>query len=62
MDFDWFFYASVTLLNMSEEEFWRSTPKKVSALYKIHRHFNKWDEGEGQTDERVYTIDQLPFL
>lgn len=58
-------YVSVTLLNMSEEAFWRSTPKKINALYRIHRHFNGWDQDKdehGNDDEKVYTIDQVPFL
>ena len=48
---------------MSEESFWISTPKKVSALYKIHRRYNRLDEDEeGNDEERVFNIDELPFL
>jgi len=48
---------------MREEVFCRSTPRKISALYKIHRHFNGWDKDEkSNEDERVYSIDQVPFL
>lgn len=63
MDFDWFYYVGTTLLNMSEESFWRSTPKKVSTLYEIHRSYNGLDEDEeGNDTEKVYCIDEVPFL
>ncbi len=47
---------------MSEENFWRSTPRKVNALYKIHRRFNGWDKDEENNDEQIYSIDEVPFL
>ena len=47
---------------MSEESFWRATPRKINALYKTHRHFLGWDKEKQAEEEEVYTIDQLPFL
>lgn len=45
---------------MSEESFWRSTPRKTNALFKIHRRVNGWDKDD--EEEKVYFIDQVPFL
>lgn len=62
MDFDWFFYISTTILNLTEEEFWKSTPRKIGALWRIHAKFNGWKfKEENEQEERLY-IDQVPFL
>lgn len=45
---------------MSEESFWRSTPKKVGTLWDIHADFNGWTNKD-EEEERVY-IDQIPFF
>lgn len=64
MDFDYFFYIGKVVMGLTEEEFWRSTPRKINALYRIHRRFNGWDKGKEDEDEgeRVYHIDEVPFL
>lgn len=46
---------------MSEEEFWRSSPRKVGALWKLHCRFMGWEDGGSTKEQRVY-IDQVPFL
>jgi len=47
---------------MSEEQFWRSSPRKVGKLWKLHTKFNGWDVDEGNTQEEKLYIDQIPFL
>lgn len=39
---------------MSEEEFWRSTPRKVGTLWKLHSKFNGWEfKDENKQEERL---------
>lgn len=37
---DWLFYLGVTILGMTEDEFWSSTPDKLVRLSKIHNEIN----------------------
>jgi hypothetical protein len=47
---------------MSEEKFWRSTPRKVGTLWKLHSKFNGWEvKEENKREERLF-IDQIQFL
>lgn len=65
MDFDWFYYISTVQLRMTESEFWKCTPKKVSALWEIHSRFSgfKMDESaKNEIKEGVSFIDNIPFL
>ena len=65
MDFDWFYYVATVVLNMAEETFWRSTPRKINALQKIHGKYNGWKDEEGNEiyeNEEALCIDQVPFL
>lgn len=59
---DWCWYLAVKILGMSEEEFLKSTPKKLFKLAEIHQKMNSYD-GQDTTQkeeepEMVY-IDQL---
>jgi len=48
---------------MSEEEFWRSTPRKIGTLWKLHSNFQGWEVKSGQSNkEKPVFIDQVPFL
>lgn len=50
---------------MTESEFWKCTPKKVSALWEIHSRFSgfKMDESaKNEIKEGVSFIDNIPFL
>jgi len=47
------------ILNLSEDEFWRSTPKKIGMLWSIHCKFNGW---KFKDEEKVQFIDEIPFL
>ncbi|WP_179631857.1 hypothetical protein [Clostridium peptidivorans] len=46
---------------MSEEQFWRSTPRKIGTLWDLHSRFNGLKFKENKKEEKVY-IDQIPFL
>lgn len=49
---------------MSEEEFWRSTPRKVGKLWELHVKFKGWkvkDNKETVKAKKVF-IDEIPFL
>jgi hypothetical protein len=41
---------------MTEEQFWRSTPKKLQALFKVYKTVNGIDE-----KEELDTIDSINF-
>jgi hypothetical protein len=47
---------------MSEENFWRSTPRKVVTLWKLHSNFNGWEVKKDNKQEKRLYIDQIPFL
>ena len=60
---DWCWYLAIKILGMTEEEFLKSTPKKLFKLAEIHQkmHSNNNDEEdtkEVEEPEMVY-IDQL---
>jgi hypothetical protein len=47
---------------MSEEQFWKSTPRKVGTLWKLHSNFNGWKvNAENKKEQKVY-IDEVSFL
>lgn len=45
-DWGWLFYLGTNLLKMTEEQFWRSTPKKLQALFKVYKSVNGISENE----------------
>lgn len=45
-DWDWMYYMGTTLLGMTEEEFWRSTVRKLFALWDVHVRVNGLDPRE----------------
>jgi hypothetical protein len=45
-------------LGLSEEEFWASTPRKIIALFSVHKKV----QGEDSSEEQEAFIDQIPFL
>lgn len=62
MDLDWCWYLAVKILGMTEQEFLKSTPKKLFKLAEIHQKMNSYDSEdntkEDDKQEMVY-IDQL---
>lgn len=45
-DWGWLFYLGTNLLKMTEEQFWRSTPKKLQSLFKVYKSVNGISENE----------------
>lgn len=65
IDFDWYYYIATVQLGMSEDEFWRSTPRKVTALWDLHMDFkgiSKAGNKDSNEDNKVSFIDEIPFL
>jgi hypothetical protein len=62
LDLDWCWYLAVKILGMTEQEFLKSTPKKLFKLAEIHQKMNSYDSEdntkEDDKQEMVY-IDQL---
>ncbi|GAA0109244.1 hypothetical protein [Clostridium tertium] len=44
------------ILKMTEEQFWKSTPKKLQALFKIYKSVNGIED-----NEELDTIDSINF-
>ena len=57
---DWCYYLATNVLGLSEEEFLKSTPKKLFKLAEIHQSVNnpKTEEESKPKEQEVY-IDQL---
>lgn len=45
-EWDWLYYRGTVLLGMSEAVFWSCTPRKLFALWAIHKKVNGWEEKE----------------
>lgn len=61
-EWDWvsLFYAGTTILGLSEESFWKATPRKLNALTKIHMELNSQEETQKtKKAEQTGFIDQL---
>ncbi len=48
-------YLATNLLNIPEGKFWRSTPRKLDALYEIYKEVN------GLNPEKDANIDDIIF-
>ena len=64
MDLDWCWYLAIKILGMTEEEFMRSTPKKLFRLAEIHQKMHSIDgednsKGEEKNEPEMVYIDQL---
>ena len=58
---DWCWYLAVKILGMTEEEFLKSTPKKLFKLAEIHQKMHSNDEQDTKQEEepQMVYIDQL---
>ena len=57
---DWLYYLATNVLGLSEEEFLRSTPKKLFKLAEIHQKVNNPNpEQESKPKKEEVYIDQL---
>ncbi|MFU1797463.1 hypothetical protein ACM1RC_26595 [Paenibacillus azoreducens] len=52
-DWDWLYYMGTVLLNMSEAVFWRSSPRKLFALWAVHKKYNGLETGNDQEVSRA---------
>lgn len=58
-DWDWFEYIGTVQLGMSEAVFWRCTPRRLFALWAIHKRVNGWEEKESPEEANARAwIDQ----
>jgi hypothetical protein len=48
-----------TVLNLSEDTFWHSTPRKLFGLFKIHRKVNGIDDEEEKN--KLESIENILF-
>ncbi|MCX7905025.1 MAG: hypothetical protein N2486_11020, partial [Caloramator sp.] len=55
-DWEWLFYLGKNLLKMTEEQFWKSTPKKLQALFNVYKRVNGIEE-----EEELDYIDNIIF-
>lgn len=62
------YYAGTVVLGMTEEEFWRCTPRKLKALMDIHCETNSPDKdnktklGEGTKPQRTFKGQQVSYI
>lgn len=52
-DWAWFNYMGTVLLNRPEAVFWRTTPRKIFALWEIHKKVNGLDKEEQESPEQA---------
>jgi hypothetical protein len=55
------YYIGTVILNMDERSFWRCTPRKLIALWDMHKLVNGL-ETEEEKQQKVVPIDQVGFL
>lgn len=61
MDIDFCYYLATKVLNMSEEEFKKSTPAKLFKLLEIHQDINTPKENKKKNNHDEKYIDQINF-
>lgn len=54
-DWPYLLYTGTIILKMSEQYFWRLTPRKLNALVKVHMEVNNGKE----TEQKPKFIDQI---
>ncbi|MHB8984052.1 MAG: phage tail assembly chaperone [Carboxydocellales bacterium] len=58
-DWPWLMYMGTVLLRMTENEFWRCTPRKLFALWNAHKRYNS--SPEEQNKPSVACLDATPY-
>ncbi len=58
-DWDWIYYIGTVLLGMSEAVFWRCTPRKLFALWDVHKKYHGLEDGADQDKASTSYIDQF---
>lgn len=59
--FDWpfLFYLGTVVLHMSEQEFWKCTPRKLFALTDVHVKLNSPEKQKKEKPKERLTIKEL---
>jgi hypothetical protein len=47
-------YLATNILKMSEDEFWKCTPKKLQALFNVYKKVNGTDDDKAYIDEIMF--------
>lgn len=55
-NWEWLFYLGTNILSMTEEQFWKCTPKKLIGLMKVHKEVNGIKDNE---NEKIDYIDSI---
>ena len=55
-DWAWLLFLGTNILKMPEEQFWRSTPKKLQALFKVYVSVSGVEESK-----ELESIDNIIF-
>jgi len=70
LDWAWFFYAGTVLLKLSENEFWRLTPRKLILLLNQHTKYQQllwspitgYNPSEGAESDQEYNTKEFNKL
>lgn len=63
IDWDFYLYAGNTVLGWSLDHFWNVTPAHLLKQYIMHIRAHNPDElNEIKQQNKVYTLDQTPFM
>lgn len=62
IDWDFYFYVGMTLLNWNLAFFLQATPNHLMKQYITHIKANNPDAIKEDIPARVYTLDQTPFM
>ncbi|WP_432408640.1 hypothetical protein [Wukongibacter sp. M2B1] len=55
----WLFYLGTNILNMTETEFWRCTPRKLFSLWEIHKEVNQLNKSNKDNTKEGYIDDVI---
>ena len=55
-DWEWFRYGSTVILNRTETEFWKLTPREFNSLMKVHVYVN---DPKSKKNEKLTPIDKV---
>lgn len=60
-DWDWslLYYVGTVILGMTEEEFWKCTPRKLFSLLTIHGEVSGQSDGQGKIKDSQQALKQF---
>lgn len=62
LDWDFYFYVGNTLLGLSMQDFFDITPAHLLKQFVMYLKYNAPDALTEQKEQKVYSLDQTPFL